>query len=415
MIRGWKLRVLIVCGFAAMLLARIPNASLHPRLWVEEGQVFYPRAAAMPWYRALLMPYGGYLNLIANAAPVLARNLVRLEYVPWVTMAIGLLFQICPCIILATARDSWLRPLPVRVACLVIVATVPRAAEVWLQTLHSQFHLALCCALILALDVPARSTAWFSILLLILAPLCGLAPVALIPLFLLRAAIDRSQPRLWQAGTLSAAAACQMAFFYSHQPGRSYGIGPVMLLCIVYIKQLVVPFAGGAAAEQASALLRARIAGHQFPWQPVLVTSAGVAGYVLALWRSRQRSAIWLFAAACPLAWLGYYGAFANMNLLVVGEGEHYSFLPVALCSLSLLALAAGSARPERWVARAGVFAVLFVGLLDFADVPAAVGTGSDWMMHGPSWRGEVAAWRRDHDHPIAIWPAGFVMHLKSE
>jgi hypothetical protein len=61
------------------------------------------------------------------------------------------------------------------------------------------------------------------------------------------------------------------------------------------------------------------------------------------------------------------------------------------------------------------VAAVLVVGLLDFADLPAAVGHGSDWMMHGPSWRDEVAAWRRDHDHPIAIWPAGFFMHLKSE
>jgi hypothetical protein len=209
----------MVFGFAALLLARIPDASLHGRLWVEEGQNFYPQAATLPWYRALLMPYGGYLNLIANAAPVLARHLVSLEYVPWVTTAAGLLFQCCPAILLATARDSWLRPLPVRLMSLLILATVPRAAEVWLQTLHSQFHLALCCALILSLDVPARSAAWFSILVLILAPLCGLAPVALVPLFLLRAAFEKSPGRLWQAGSLTAAAACQMLFFYSHLHG----------------------------------------------------------------------------------------------------------------------------------------------------------------------------------------------------
>jgi hypothetical protein len=393
----------MVAAFAALALARIPDAALHPRLWAEEGQVFYLRAAALPWYRALLMPYGGYLNLVANAAPVLARHLVRLEYVPWVTTAVGLLFQCCPAVILATARDAWLRP-SVRAAALLLLATVPRAAETWLQTLHSQFHLTIACALILALDVPTKAAAWFSIATLMLAPLCGLAPVVLVPLFMMRAIIERTAGRLRQAAALSAAALCQIAFFYSHLPGRSYGVGPIMLLCIVYIKQIVLPFAGGAAAEQASAALRARIALHAFPWQPVLATCAGVCAYALALWRGRQGAAIWLFASACPLAWIGYFGAFADMNLLVVGQGEHYSYGPVALSSLSLLALAAGSLRPERWIARAGVVVLLAVGLLDWADVPAAVGRGSDAMMHGPRWRDEVAAWRRDPNHPIAIW-----------
>jgi hypothetical protein len=33
----------------------------------------------------------------------------------------------------------------------------------------------------------------------------------------------------------------------------------------------------------------------------------------------------------------------------------------------------------------------------------------------GPDWRREVALWRLDHAHEIAIWPSGWTMTLKSE
>lgn len=178
------MRLLLVVAFAVVLFLRMPDV-LYGRLWAEEGKIFFARAAAMPWFSALLLPYGGYLNLVANAAPIIAWHTVPLEYAPWVTTGIGLIFQCCPAIILVCSRDEWLRPRWSLIAALLIIATPPMVSEVWLQSLHSQFHLALCCALILALDAPQKRLAWFGGVLLFLAPLCGPAASGLLPLWLL--------------------------------------------------------------------------------------------------------------------------------------------------------------------------------------------------------------------------------------
>ncbi len=398
----------LIAAFAMVLFARMP-AVLHGRLWAEEGRIFYENAATMPTWQALFLPYGGYLNLAANAAPIIARALVPLEAAPWIVTFIGLIFQCCPAILLVCARDPWLTPPMARIAALLLVAAAPEVEEVWLQTLHSQFHLALCAAIILALDVPGRRLAIFGAVLLFLGPLCGPPACVLLPLFLARAAIDRSRGRLAQSAALGAGAALQLLMFYTHASGRTYGIGPITLLCIVYIKQIIVPLFGATIAAGASAELQARIASHLFPWRAVTVPIALFSVLAAALWRGRQAASIWLFLAACLTGWIGYYGAIGNrLEMLLIDSGGRYVFLPEVLASLAVLALAAGSARPERWVARAAVGWLLIVGVGD-------LGSRRPFIKSGPDWLSEVALWRRDHAHPIAIWPRGWTMTLHAE
>jgi len=401
-------RIGLVAGFAVLLFVRMP-AVLQGRLWAEEGIVFYEHAATMPPWHAIFLPYAGYLNLAANAAPVIARALVPLEDAPWIITFIGLVFQCCPAILLVCARDAWLQSPLVRIAALLLIAAAPQVEEVWLQTLHSQFHLALCAAIILALDIPRRRLAVFGGVLLFLGPLCGPPACIVAPLFLARAVIDRSWARLWQTCALGAGAAVQVGLFYSHQSGRAYGIGPILLLCIVYIKQVIVPLLGPKIAAAASAQLQARIAAHLFPWRAVTVSLALFGLFCVALLRGRQAASIWLFLAACCTGWIGYYGAIgAKLGILLIGGGGRYVFLPEVLASLALLALAAGSARPERWVARGVVVLLVLVGL---ADLRAHDG----FIKTGPDWRQEVFAWRQDHKHALATWPVGWFMKLDQE
>jgi len=398
------IRVLLVLAFAALLLVRVPDVVFQGgRLWAEEGPIFFWRAAAWPWFVALFLPYDGYLNLVANMGSIIAWNSVRLEYAPAITTAIGLMFQCVPAVLLVCSHDAWLRPRWILIAALLIVATPPLVSEVWLQTLHSQFHLALGCALILALDVPSRRLAWFGGIVLLMAPLCGPAAVALLPLFLARAAIDGSCARLLQAAILGVGTCLQLALFYSFQPGRNYTIDPILLLCVVYLKQILVPLVGGNVAEQSSTLLQASIASHLFPWVPVLITIATVCAFASALLRRRHAASVWLFLAAGTLTGVGYFGSWDN--LLTVGGNERYSFLPQVLAALSLLGLAAGHRLPERWVARAGVAWIIGIGILYVARFPPVVGPDLDWVRHGPSWSHEVALWRQDHHHSIVAWP----------
>ena len=391
--------------FASLLFARMPNVLLHGRLWAEEGKYFYARAAALPWYSALFMPLGGYLNLVATATPVVAHAFVPLAYTPWITTGVGLFFQCCPAILLVCSRDAWLSPWPVKLAGLLLVATAPMIEEVWLQTLHSQFHLALCCALILALDLPGPRLRLFSWALLFLAPLTGPLAGALLPLFGLRALIDRSKGRLIQAALLGVALGLQMLLFMTHVDGRSYGIGPILLACVVYLRQIVAPLLGHRATLDVADALRAQIEARHFPWLAVIVASSCFACVVLSVLRRRLEGMGWLFAAACWLGWLGYVGAIGGRQLfLIPGFGERYVFLPEVLMALVVLGLSTGPRTPDRVL-----FGLLTVWLIvvGFADL-----TLQTPMSAGPDWLTEVAAWQHDHAHPIAIWPTGWTMTL---
>lgn len=403
--------------FAILLFLRMPDVLLHGRLWAEEGKIFFARAAAMRWFHALFLPYGGYLNLVANAGSILAWHIVPLEYAPWVTTSIGLMFQCCPAFLLVCSNDEWLRPWWAKITALLVLATPPMVSEVWLQTLHSQFHLALCCALILALNIPQRRIAWFSSGVLFLAPLCGPAASALLPLFLARSAFERSRARLLQTFILAAGTLIQLTVFYSHQPGRSYGIGLVMLLCLVYIRQILSPLMGWNMANQASTLLQARLASHSFPFVPVLITVTIVGIFAIALVRRRHAASIWLFLAASSMTWIGYFGAFGSgAALLAVGVEGRYTFLPEVLTGMVVLGLATGHKPPDYWIARVCLAWILVIGVLYMGRCPSVMGPPwmENWIFHGPNWSHQVALWHHDHYHPVKIWPKGWTMMLPS-
>ncbi len=106
----------------------------------------------MPPLQALLAPVSGYLNVVANASLLEARWCMPLACARYLTISVALLVLLLPPLLLLSARDAWLRPLPVRVAAVAPFLLVPNAEEIWLQTLPCQFELTLCSAIILCLD-----------------------------------------------------------------------------------------------------------------------------------------------------------------------------------------------------------------------------------------------------------------------
>jgi hypothetical protein len=403
------LKFALVLAFAIAICIRLPGPVVHGRLWAEEGAKFYERATTMPWWQALWAPWGGYLNLVANAAPLLARSLVRLEYVPWITESIGLFFQCFPAVILVCARDEWLRPPLVRIVALLLVVTAPVTEEVYLQTLHSQFHLTLCCALILAVDIPGRRLGLFYGSILLLAPFCGPAACLLVPMFCARAILDRSRERALQALIIGFGATLQFLLFYSHDHSRTGGIGPAMLVCVVYIKQIVVPLMGRNFADQISARLQEHINAGQYPWRPIIATIVAFIVFSLALLRRRQAASVWMFLFACTFAPIAYHGALVGGPLLLnVGNGTRYSFIPEVLSALALLGVATGTRHFERWPARGAIAWILLIGFIDFDARPPL-------LNGGPSWSHEVALWRVDHSHEIQLWPIGWSMAITRE
>ena len=370
----------------------------------------------MRWDHALLTPIGGYLNIVANAAGVLAQ-LVPLRDAPFVTIAIALLFQSLPAVVLLSARDLWLRRPFVLLAAVLVVAVPVAADEVWLNSIHSQFHLALADAIILALEPAAGAVGWFRLLLLLLGPLAGPAAWFLLPLFGLRLLSERPPDaglvqswrrwRLMQIACLALGAAIQLLFFYGHTSGRSYGIGLRTLVCVFFVKLLAVPFLGHDTALRLGQQVHDALAAGRPLWRTVVLTCGlfGVLGWTAL--RARVAAVRWLFASAILVAVPGLYGAIdGRLNLVSAMLGQRYAIVPMILFTLCLAALASDRNRIIRTSAAILLLWIIAIGLRD------EVSPHPGFFAHGPDWAGTVARWERRPGQPLAIWPEGWTMLL---
>lgn len=403
-------RWLVVAGFVVLICVRMPNVLLEGRFLAEEGTAFLRFGWEMPWPAALLHPFGGYLNLIANIGGILASRTVPLEYAPYITTIIGIIFQTFPAILIVTSRVSWLRPRWAIGLALLIIATPPTSQEVWLQTLHCQFHLALCAALILAMETeaPARLR-WFRRFLLLLGPLCGPASIALVPFFALRALLSRNLERGLQLLTLSLGAGLQMGLFFSHAPERHEGIGPSMLACVMAVHHILVPFLGAHLSRGLTLSLRDYVlAGHR-PWLTAIAGTFFFLAWMVIIFVTRCRAAAWLFVPGLAVAGLSYYGALGDRrDFLLYFFGARYAYVPQVLFGLSLLALA---------VERRGILARIALGLSIWIACIGSIEYFSslDIFRQGPNWQHEVAEWRKDPTHALKVWPEGWAVTLPAQ
>ena len=258
-----EVRLAAVLAFVAMVWFRMPLIMQAGRFWAEEGTIYFLHAWTMPWWRALFLPANGYLSLAANAAGLLAHDLVPLRDAPHVTTAIALAIQVLPAILLATARDAWLQRPAVLFAAMILIGMPPACDEVWLNTANSQFHLELAAALCLVLDTPSGVWAVLRGALVFLTPLCGPGSIALAPLFVLRAGLDRRKSSVVRAALVLAGAAVQVLAFYTPSPGRGHLLGPRLLALIFSVKHLAIPLLGEQGAERVAANIQSDLgAGH---------------------------------------------------------------------------------------------------------------------------------------------------------
>ena len=406
-VRRRRLTIPLLVLFAVLVLVRMPEVVLKGRFWAEEGSHFFAVARTTPPLAALFAPYGGYLNLVANAASVAARHLLPLRLAPYMTIATGLVFQLVPPLLLLTARDEWLRPAWTRVAGVALILLVPGTEEIWLQSLHCQFELTLGCGMILALG-PARGAAgWLQLAVLALAPLCGPGAIVLVPLFIVRAALDRSAARLVQGTVLAAASAIQLGFFSTPYAGRAYRLDPVMMLYVVSIRHVVEPFSGLKVAYLAGHDVRRHLAAHGVPVWAALLPFAVFVPVAFAAWRARRAAPVrWLLGAALLTELAADYGALGGTTILLGAQSaERYVFVPQGLLSLATLAFAAtGTPR----IARAATLAVAWLVVVGTGTFVATLHN----TRNGPAWRDEVRAWRLDPTHVLHVWPEGWTLTL---
>ena len=392
-------RCILVAVFGALVLLKIPGV-LPGRLWAEDG-FFLLDALRLSWWQALITPHTGYIDVVASGAMLIATRMTDLEHVPLVSVLIALLIQLCPAVLLVTSRCAWLRPRWTLVTALLLVLIPPISEEIWLSPVTSQYHLMVCAGLILALEVQTGAGGVLRSVLLVLAGLSGPGPALAAPLFIARACVDRSWPRMTQAVLLSAGALIEIAVFWTHPVGRHLGISPSLLLRVIYVKHLLVPFLGPFVLNnlgRTSVLV-------QWPLLPIMATILAIGGLVSAVLRTRAREIQWLCAAALTMMALSYFGAIGQADLLNIYSGERYYYAPHVLVSLTLLGLARTGPALGRGIATVLVGWLLIVGIREYRSVLPV-------MAGGPSWVEQVALWRADNQRAITLWPPYFQIRL---
>jgi hypothetical protein len=396
--------VLLLLVYAAAVSVRMPQILLKGRFWAEEGAIYFLNGRNLSWYDALIAVHTGYLNLAASIGTLLAARLVPIEAAPWVSTGFAMLIQLCPPLLLLTSRASWLRSGRAKAAALLLLLSATPSAEVWLNTITSQFHLAVATALILALPLRDGPTRWFQSGLLVLAPFSGPTSSVLAPLFILRAYVDRSRQRLEQGALLGCVGAVQLVMILLHpEPSREIGITPRLLALVIYVKQLLLPLLGTVRTETLTHdLIRDMLAGRSL-WMPLLLSATWMTAIVLAAWQSRVSEARWLVAAGAVLMAASYFGALGqHIDLLLATFGDRYSYAPMALFNLALLAVALGARGWLQGAAAVVLCVILWTGMHEYFSPPRM-------MQDGSSWWEEIARWHADPAYRVQFWPTSDV------
>ncbi|GLR46865.1 hypothetical protein [Sphingomonas astaxanthinifaciens] len=400
--------LLILLAFALLVALRLPNAWVHGRFQDEEATVFLAYAWHFPWEEALFRPFGGYLNIGANAPGVLLAHLVKsgvikLEYAPYLTMTLALVVQLAPGLLLLTGKADWLPSRTARCLALLVVVLAPSTEEVYLNTLHIQFHLALCAAIILALDIPRRRAVRILYLVpLLLGPLCGPGAILLVPLFALRAYVDRDPQRAFQLTALGLGALIQMLVFYYPSPIRGHWLDPLSVGAAMFIRLFMLPLVGLDISELLGALLGLSRETTLLFVSMAALASAVIFGGLLLRSLRRRETAFWLLFAGLFIAAVTLtYGMTSSIDPKAPFRpytGERYNFLPVVLLGLALIGIIPRAGpRLAIWL-KAFLFLYLAVGAMYY---PSPM----DWLADGPSWPAEVAKWRADPNYQLTVWP----------
>jgi len=402
-------RVLALAASAALVVARGPMLLTRPRFWAEEGFLHFAAAYCFAhtaaWYQSLLPTFQGYFTLWPNLAATVAANLAPLERAPLVTTLFALAVQLAPVAIILWSSSAFASPVRkvLGVAC---VLFAPLSGEVWLNTVTSQFHLALVTFLLI-LEESGRSRArrWLARSLLAIAGLTGPVSCFLTPLLVARAASERTRERFVQAGILAACALAQLAVVASSPTtpllDRLRGFGAADLAAIAWLQSTSLVLSGLGGARAAAGLLgAARAAGWAAPLAWGLLIGEVALLWALARPLPRAERSVFL-AGYGSLVVLSVLGAVdREASALVPGFGQRYFFAPNAIL---LLLLAANVVRGGgRRLQRAACAALLVVSL-GFAlhSWRRTLLATAAW----PDWEGEVRAWREDPAYELQVWP----------
>lgn len=416
------MRGLILAAACGLMALRAPLLLQQPRFWAEEGKVYFSYAYANPIWKALLAPHQGYYHLFANVATLLAL-LVPVRHAPMVTTLLAFASQALPLALVLWGTAPLWRTLPRKVLVMLIILLTPSSGECWLNTINSQFYLALAAALLLLEDPPSEAVRrWIYRGILALAALSGPVTAFLALLFIVRGWARRREPEAGiQAWVVAAGAMLQAGIILTsldvppEGAVRFTGMSPANLLAVIINRTLVMPVASMRAAQWvADAMLRLQKTGAEIALGWGLFLMLVSLGLYLCWGQPIQQR--YLVLASLLMTSLSTVSALIAPDqtkwvLVWPGAAIRYYYAPSVLLMLAFFGRL--DLRPKRWRRPGSLFAALALVAcltLGAADYRALVRpfVSPDW----PAWHDQVAIWETRPGYRLLIWPPPWNMQL---
>ena len=417
------LRSTVLVTACVIMALRAPLLLRQPRFWAEEGKVYFAYAyAADGIWRALLAPHQGYYHLFANLATVLAL-LVPVRHAPMVTTLLAFAAQALPLAIVLWGKAPLWRTLPKSIVAVAIILLTPSSGECWLNSINSQFYLALSAALLLLEKTPKTPwRRWSYRGILALASLSGPVTAFLTPLFVLRAWAHRSNREAGtQAWIVGAGAMLQLGIVLTSLESppegavRFAGLGPANLLAVILNRTVVMPLASSHAAQWASErLVQAHEAGADGAMTLALMLALVALGTFLC-WKQPPRQR-YLLAASLLMTTLSTISALISPGqtkwvLVSPGAAIRYYYAPSVLFMLAVWGRV--DPQPKRWRHPASLLVALalavslVLGAVDYRSLMWPF-VSADW----PVWQDQVTIWETRPGYRLEIWPPRWDMQL---
>lgn len=379
---------LLVC--AAILVARKPDAVLHPQLWAEDGIVFY-RDGLVDGWSAVTKPYADYLHFIPRATAAIAR-LLDPAIVPafFVIVALGLTVYV------AVLTQSRRLPFRSHVGFALAVVLVPDSAETLLNLCNLQWVIAAGLVLIAILrDGTNRLERWHDYIAAAVLGLTGPFSVVLGPIYWWRAWSRRTAVSWWLAAVVTFCAAVQ-AWVILHAGGLEHGgSSPVLTVPRVIGMRVLASLFAGALVP--------------FDYRPAVEVCLGVVAVAGVLWLGLKRGEarierLWVAASFLVLTAAAIYRVkHVLIAMCNTGNASRYFYLPQLLFYWLVLAAISDRRRAVRLLATVVALWVAVINLprvFNYLPVP-----DEHWEKYVPRLRTGEAV-----DVPIA--PAGWTMRV---
>jgi hypothetical protein len=391
--------------FLVIALWKAPGIFRHPRFWAEEGTVFYAGFLGRSFIECIFYIGHGSFQILSNGIVYLAAQ-VPVAFAPAVTTYLALsLHLVIVAQIVLFARAHGL-PRPVALLLVVASALLPQTYEVWLNSINAQWVAGVSALLLFAMPsewlARHRNGALTGCLIYALS---GVPAVLFAPVFLLRAAVERSRLIAALAGVLGTGAALQLAVIAWIGDSRPFTTDPLVLILPVFLQSVLAPLLSGDFAGQIALLIREAAAPDStVAILDTLAMGIGIMGLATAAACSsgRKTHALLLLLAWILITEVQNFAAVDPSADLAGWLGGRY-FLCGSVCLCLLLAWGTTARQTAlRAMSISLLCMIVFIGAVE-----ARLSAYAQELTHGPSWRRQLDACQSGQLCKLTVWGRG--------